>query len=246
MPKAAVLRHTDPLLDCPVLDGSATTQYKAAVKAANGLSLSLLEFLKRKTPQEQASWLKANVKVSRELFQPWSLEILFVLAGLDRARFTQLLDLLGLSSRTLSDKLKALRDAGLVERQIFDEQPVRIEYFLTRHGRRTTAVAAPLFTYLSHTALEDAHAQRPRLRQRAINPVHDLEQLAQIVAFEFGAHGVHLVAQARAAHLRHGQSHPLPDAGPVRRVGGHAEVGDDHLTPPSPQAPRVGVVSFRA
>jgi DNA-binding HxlR family transcriptional regulator len=156
MPKAAVLRHTDPLLDCPVLDGSATTQYKAAVKAANGLSLSLLEFLKRKTPQEQASWLKANVKVSRELFQPWSLEILFVLAGLDRARFTQLLDLLGLSSRTLSDKLKALRDAGLVERQIFDEQPVRIEYFLTRHGRRTTAVAAPLFTYLSHTALEAA------------------------------------------------------------------------------------------
>ena len=93
-----------------------------------------------------------SVEAGRVLFQPWSMEILFVLAvGNKEARFGELQKMLGgISSRTLSDKLQNLRDEGLVERQVFDEQPVRIEYRLTKEGKMTAALATPLFAHLNH------------------------------------------------------------------------------------------------
>lgn len=140
--------------DCPVLDGTATAQYKAAMQSANELSLAILAFLKKKDPTEQAAWLRTSVNASRILFQPWGPELLYTLAALGRARFTDLQRLLKLSSRTLSDKLKSLRDEGIVDREVFDEQPVRIEYFLTKHGKWTAAAATPLFTHLAHEAIQ--------------------------------------------------------------------------------------------
>lgn len=157
--KATVSLHTAVVdRDCPILDGTATAQYRAALKSANELSLALLRFLQRKKPEEQAAWLRTSVHASRALFQPWGPELLYTLASLGRARFSQLQDLLGLSSRTLSDKLKSLRDEGLVEREVFDEQPVRIEYLLSKHGRWTAAAATPLFTHLAHQAITAARA----------------------------------------------------------------------------------------
>ena len=76
---------------------------------------------------------------------------IFVLAVARQARFGELQRMLGgISSRTLSDKLQTLRDEGLVERQVFDEQPVRIEYHLTKEGVTTAALATPLFAHLNH------------------------------------------------------------------------------------------------
>lgn len=145
---ATALRHIDPAQDCPVISGHAKEPYKAAIKAANQFSLSCLEFLQGREPKQQASWLAAVVTSGRDLFQPWNMELLYTLAVIGRARFGQLQELLGVSSRTLSDKLQALRAAGLIDRQVFDEQPVRIEYFLTKHGSKTTALASPLLCYL--------------------------------------------------------------------------------------------------
>ncbi len=147
-----MLEHTS-LVDCPILDGSARVQFTSATRAANDFSMAVLEFLKKKRPEERAAWLRTSVDLGRRLFEPWSLEILYVLAALDRARFSQLLGLLGLSSRTLSDKLKALCEADLVQRDVFDEHPVRIEYFLTKHGRKTASLSSVLFAHLNHEAL---------------------------------------------------------------------------------------------
>lgn len=143
--------HTKP---CPVLDGSARSQYKAAVRAASDFSVACMEFLAGRTPEEKVSWIRTTVTAGREVFQPWSLEILYAIAVLEKARFTDLLHLLGLSSRTLSDKLKALQDGGFVDRTVFDERPVRIEYQLTKHGRATAALASPLFARLNLEALK--------------------------------------------------------------------------------------------
>lgn len=77
-------------------------------------------------------------------------------SGRWETRFTDLHTLLGLSTRTLSDKLKTLMEAGLVDRRVFDEQPVRIEYFLTPHGIETAALAGPLFAHLNLQALKEA------------------------------------------------------------------------------------------
>ena len=157
MATTAAERHTSLLLkECPVLDGRATAQYKAAARAARDFTVATGAFLGGMTPKERATWLKVTVQSGRTVFQPWSMELLYVLATEERARFGVLLELLGLSSRTLSDKLKALREAGLVERQVFDEQPVRIEYFLTKHGQATAAMAAPLFAHLNLAALKEA------------------------------------------------------------------------------------------
>lgn len=152
----AALRDKVRELDCPILDGSAKKEYLASAKAANVYSLAVLEFLRRKTPKEQVAWLKTSVGATREVFQPWNVEILYVLATLGHARFSDLEALLGLSSRTLSDKLKQLKDVGLVERTVFDEQPVRVEYKLTKHGLRTASLASPLFTHLTLDAIQRA------------------------------------------------------------------------------------------
>lgn len=152
--KAALLAHTAlKAEDCPVLQGPADATYRAAVKASSAFSLACYEFLKKKTPREQATWLKVTVDSSRGILQAWNMEILYVVTVFGRARFSQLQDLLGLSSRTLSDKLKTLRAGGLIDREVFDEQPVRIEYFPTKSGRRTAALAAPLFAHLNFEAL---------------------------------------------------------------------------------------------
>ena len=155
--KAAVARHinpAEPVVDCPLLDREAERALKASVQTANDFSMTVLGWLRRKTPEEQAAWLTATTEAGRALFQPWCTEILFVLATLGRSRFTELQNLLGVSSRTLSDKLRALREAGFVEREVFDEQPVRIEYHLTKRGRTTAALASPLIAQLNQFGQE--------------------------------------------------------------------------------------------
>ena len=151
--KATVSVHTDEH-QCPVLEGTAKAQYKAAVAASNDFSLACLRFLDGRTPEDKMAWIRASVMAGRDVFTPWSLEIIYAIAVMGTARFSDLLGLLGLSSRTLSDKLKALKDGGFVERQVFDESPVRVEYRLSRRGKATAALASPLFARLN---LETLH-----------------------------------------------------------------------------------------
>ena len=41
----------------------------------------------------------------------------------------------GLSDRLLSHRLQELEERGVVERRVYDQRPVRIEYVLTEKGR---------------------------------------------------------------------------------------------------------------
>ena len=53
-----------------------------------------------------------------------------------RSRFCELeRSLQGISPRTLSLRLRALEEEGIVERQTFPEVPPRVEYALTTKGR---------------------------------------------------------------------------------------------------------------
>lgn len=154
MPTATVTVPLHTNKPCPVLDGSARDQYKSAVRAASDFSVACMQFLADRNPEEKVAWIRSSVAAGREVFQPWSLELVYAIAVLETARFSDLLALLGLSSRTLSDKLKSLQDGGFVERRVFDERPVRVEYRLTKHGRATAALASPLFARLNLEALK--------------------------------------------------------------------------------------------
>jgi DNA-binding HxlR family transcriptional regulator len=56
-------------------------------------------------------------------------------------RFCQLeRSLLGISPKTLSDRLHALERQGIITRQMFGEVPPRVEYSLTEKGRALAEV----------------------------------------------------------------------------------------------------------
>jgi DNA-binding HxlR family transcriptional regulator len=50
-------------------------------------------------------------------------------------RFNEIESALPVSGRLLSERLKELEKEGLVERKVFSEVPVRVEYSLTDKGR---------------------------------------------------------------------------------------------------------------
>ncbi|HEX6988931.1 MAG TPA: winged helix-turn-helix transcriptional regulator [Bacillota bacterium] len=65
----------------------------------------------------------------------WNGAIVRVLLG-GPHRFQEMLAAVpGLSQRLLSERLKELEAEGLVERRVYPETPVRIEYSLTDQGR---------------------------------------------------------------------------------------------------------------
>jgi DNA-binding HxlR family transcriptional regulator len=65
----------------------------------------------------------------------WTGLILRVLLAGPR-RFSQIEAVVGgLSARMLSERLKELESCGIVERQVYPQTPVRIEYVLTEKGR---------------------------------------------------------------------------------------------------------------
>jgi DNA-binding HxlR family transcriptional regulator len=64
----------------------------------------------------------------------WTILVIRDLAA-GRSRFCELeRSLAGISPRTLSLRLRALEEQGLVERQTFPEVPPRVEYTLTEKG----------------------------------------------------------------------------------------------------------------
>jgi len=65
----------------------------------------------------------------------WTGAIVRTLIGGPR-RFSELLEAVpGLHDRLLSERLKELETVGLVQRRVYPETPVRIEYELTAKGR---------------------------------------------------------------------------------------------------------------
>lgn len=79
----------------------------------------------------------------------WTLLVVGAL-GRGRRRFHEIqTDLAGISSRTLTERLKALEALGLVHRQAFAEVPLRVEYSLSAEGRRLLAAMVPLLRWAS-------------------------------------------------------------------------------------------------
>jgi len=81
------------------------------------------------------------------LSQKWSLEILYTLFLRKSIGFSGLKKILGVNSRTLSDKLKTLKQHGYIERTIEQGPPLRVTYSLTAKGRNTVLLALPLLYY---------------------------------------------------------------------------------------------------
>ncbi|HEX5191317.1 MAG TPA: helix-turn-helix domain-containing protein [Solirubrobacteraceae bacterium] len=77
----------------------------------------------------------------------WTLLVIRDLAD-GRSRFCELeRSLQGISPRTLSLRLRALEEEGIVERQTFPEVPPRVEYVLTAKGRALVPLIEDMRAY---------------------------------------------------------------------------------------------------
>lgn len=93
----------------------------------------------------------------------WTILVVRDLLG-GTKRFTDLRrSLAGVSPKTLTDRLRALEQHGLVDRQVYAEVPPRVEYSLTEAGRTLEPVLLALADWgrsATLTSNKDAHVAR--------------------------------------------------------------------------------------
>lgn len=116
----------------------------------------------RAAMEETVKWLNttgtleqeiaASVSALNPLLQKWSIEICFLLRMKETLRFNELKEgLPGIGSRTLSQRLKELEAQGIVQRTVYAEVPVRVEYRLTPKGLRMGDLFLPIIAHLRIT-----------------------------------------------------------------------------------------------
>jgi DNA-binding HxlR family transcriptional regulator len=99
------------------------------------------------TPEDLTAELESLQEVFNLIFQKWSLEILYTIMLKDTSGFGEIKKVLGVNSRTLSDKLKMLQTHGYINRTVTEGPPLRVEYSLTSKGKDTVLLALPLLYY---------------------------------------------------------------------------------------------------
>ncbi|MDR0372973.1 MAG: helix-turn-helix transcriptional regulator [Nitrososphaerota archaeon] len=103
------------------------------------------------TPTELKNEIESLQNTFNLLFQKWSLEILYTLILKNTIGFGEIKKILGVNSRTLSDKLKMLQTHNYITRNVTTGPPLRVEYTLTPKGKDTVLLALPLLYYSSST-----------------------------------------------------------------------------------------------
>ena len=101
-----------------------------------------------------AEWeVEAAVEALHVFGSRWTIEILATLYITGPRRFNEMKSMLtGISSRTLSDKLRFLTEEGLVLRVVTDGPPVKVSYELSAHGMTCGRLLSPLVAHLKMVA----------------------------------------------------------------------------------------------
>jgi DNA-binding HxlR family transcriptional regulator len=118
-------------------------------RTLQGIELTFNAILEKQkiTPAEVKDEIDSLQETFNVLFQKWSLEILYTLLLKKPSGFGGLKKVLGVNSRTLSDKLKLLQKYGYIERNVQTGPPLRVEYTLSLKGKDTVLLALPLLYY---------------------------------------------------------------------------------------------------
>ena len=95
-------------------------------------------------PKELKADLESLERSFNLIFKKWNLGILYTLFLKSPTGFSEIKNILGVNSRTLSDKLKILAEYEYIERYVSSGPPLRVDYSLTKKGRNTVLLALPL------------------------------------------------------------------------------------------------------
>jgi DNA-binding HxlR family transcriptional regulator len=121
--------------------------------------------VKRDLTSERAFNEKCPVCATADVVcQKWTILVIRDLAD-GSSRFCALeRSLAGISPRTLSLRLRALEEEGIVERKTFPEVPPRVEYALTDKGQSLLPIIEAM-SHFGHSWLieehEHEHSERP-------------------------------------------------------------------------------------
>ncbi|MCL2172641.1 MAG: winged helix-turn-helix transcriptional regulator [Nitrososphaerota archaeon] len=118
-------------------------------RTIQGIELTFFAIMEKQkiTPEEVKKEIDSIQENFVVLFQKWNLEILYTLLLKKNSGFGGLKKVLGVNSRTLSDKLKLLQSHGYLERNVQTGPPLRVEYKLSFKGKNTVLLALPLLYY---------------------------------------------------------------------------------------------------
>ena len=83
----------------------------------------------------------------------------------DHKRFNQFLEIEDINAKVLSARLKEMEEDGLIERKIYPDKPVRIEYTITEKGRALEPIldqmSAFSMKYCAKDIFKDGKARKP-------------------------------------------------------------------------------------
>lgn len=86
--------------------------------------------------------------ISDYLSKKWSMSIIITIGNFRNLRFNDLLGRMeGATAKILSSRLKELEKEGVIKRNAFNETPPRVEYGLTKRGKKLMDVLAPLINW---------------------------------------------------------------------------------------------------
>jgi DNA-binding HxlR family transcriptional regulator len=115
------------------------------------------------------------------LSSKWKVDLLYLLARGVR-RYSRLYDnLRGASKKMLTDSLRSLERDGLVERHVYAEVPVRVEYSLTPLGWSATELLMALADWADEH-LGDVEDARTRYDEISHSAAHEPSRLAPLSA----------------------------------------------------------------
>ena len=86
----------------------------------------------------------------------WTVPIIYLLYRTGQLRFSRFRELLmGISSRTLSLRLKSLEEMGWVRREVVTDRPPRVLYSLTEKGTMVAKMAGPMYLFIRLSAEDE-------------------------------------------------------------------------------------------
>jgi DNA-binding HxlR family transcriptional regulator len=78
----------------------------------------------------------------------WLIDVIYLIINLGKPHFNDLLNNLpGISSRTLTDRLRILEDRGIISRHVIDSRPIRVFYTMTKLGEGLLSLFMVVYLY---------------------------------------------------------------------------------------------------
>jgi DNA-binding HxlR family transcriptional regulator len=88
----------------------------------------------------------------------------------NQTRFNQFIDSIdGINPKILSVRLKEMEKSGLIQRKVYAETPIKIEYFLTEKGRALKSILDQMASFsMQYCAKDVFNDAKPRVVQQKV------------------------------------------------------------------------------